>query len=96
VTIVWSPRALRNMRAAHAYVARENPAAARRMVERIIRVVELLLAASPRMGRPGRIAGTRELVVSRTPYTVVYRAGRESVDILAVLHHARDWPGAAD
>jgi toxin ParE1/3/4 len=83
---------MHNIRAARAYIARDNPAAARAVTERIIEVVESLLSFSPRIGREGRIKGTRELVVSRTPYIVVYSVGTDGVYILAVLHHAQDWP----
>jgi toxin ParE1/3/4 len=53
-----------------------------------------LLATMPRMGRVGRIAGTRELVVSRTPYIVIYelRGADEQIYILRVLHTSRKWP----
>ena len=93
MTVVWSRRAIRNIRDARAYIARENPVAATVVTERIIQQVEMLLNFSPAIGRPGRIAGTRELVISRTPYVVVYRIAAGNVDILAVIHHARDWPG---
>jgi len=48
----------------------------------------------PRMGRIGRIAGTRELVLSGTPYVVIYdlRNMDEQIYILRVLHGARRWP----
>jgi plasmid stabilization system protein ParE len=45
------------------------------------------------MGRPGRIEGTRELVISRTPYIAAYRIGGDTVRILRVLHGAQQWPG---
>ncbi len=94
MTVVWSRRAIRNIHAARAYIARENPVAATVVTERIIQQVEMLLNFSPGIGRPGRIAGTRELVISRTPYVVIYRIGTELVEILAVIHHARDWPAS--
>ena len=90
MTVVWSPRAIRNIRAARSYIARENPVAATVVTERIIQQVEMLLNFSPGIGRPGRVAGTRELVIARTPYVVVYRIAAMQVDILAVIHHARD------
>jgi len=91
----WTRRALREQDQAFEWIVAENPAAAREVIDRIYAATRLL-AEQPRMGRPGRISGTRELVVSRTPYIVVYRVGAESVDILAVIHHARDWPPAVD
>jgi plasmid stabilization system protein ParE len=47
---------------------------------------------SANLGRPGRIAGTREFVVSETPYAVPYRVAGADVEILAVVHGARRWP----
>jgi toxin ParE1/3/4 len=44
------------------------------------------------MGRAGRVAGSRELVVTGTPFVVAYRLKAESLQILAVLHAARKWP----
>lgn len=90
--IAWSGRAIRNIEAARDYIARDNPAAAEAVTERIIRQVERLVAFSPGLGRPGRISGTRELVVSRTPYIVVYRVAEDEVQVLAVIHQAQDWP----
>jgi toxin ParE1/3/4 len=74
-----------------AYIAQDNPEAAIRMVLKIIRSVEQL-ADSPGLGRPGRIPGTRELVVSGTPFLVPYRVRGEFIEILAVLHGAMKWP----
>jgi toxin ParE1/3/4 len=47
------------------------------------------LADYPKLGRPGRVKGTRELVVNRTPFIVVYRIKGEIVQILRVLHGAQ-------
>jgi plasmid stabilization system protein ParE len=44
------------------------------------------------MGRPGRVPGTRELVVAGTPYVVAYRVAASQIDVLAVIHAARRWP----
>jgi toxin ParE1/3/4 len=52
----------------------------------------MLLAEFPRVGRSGRIPGTRELVVLRTPYFLVYRIDEPLVEILRVVHGARQWP----
>ena len=50
------------------------------------------LAVYPSLGRVGRVRGTRELVVSGTPFVVVYRVRLDIVQVLRVLHHARKWP----
>ncbi|WP_422641803.1 type II toxin-antitoxin system RelE/ParE family toxin [Zavarzinia sp.] len=50
------------------------------------------LSEHPHLGRAGRVADTRELVISRTPYVAVYSVGPDAIDILAVFHGARRWP----
>lgn len=44
------------------------------------------------LGRPGRISGTRELVVTKFPYILPYRVRNNAVEILRVFHTARKWP----
>ena len=73
------------------YISQDNPEAARRVVSRLWTAVKTL-AQQPEMGRPGRVYGTRELVVSDTPFVVPYRVLGSEVQILRVLHGARDWP----
>ena len=89
--IRWLKRALANLDAEAAFIARDNPAAAARVVEAISAGVEML-AQHPAMGRSGRVEGTRELVVPDTPYVVPYRVRDHAVEILRVFHGARKWP----
>ena len=91
--VKWTRRALREQDEAFEWIVTENPKAAGEVIERV-HVATRLLADQPRMGRPGRIAGTRELVIARTPYVVVYRIAAGNLDILAVIHHARNWSGS--
>ena len=91
--VKWTRRALREQDEAFEWIVTKNPTAAREVIERMHSATQLL-ADQPRMGRSGRIARTRELVITRTPYVVVYRIGTEQVEILAVIHHARDWPAS--
>lgn len=91
LTLDWTPVATRDLRAAYEYVAAENVAAAEALLDRIFSAVERL-GRYPQMGRTGRVEGTRELVITGTPFVVVYRTGRDRVDVLAVLHAARRWP----
>ncbi len=74
------------------YIAGDDPGAAARTVLRIIEAAEGL-EAFPNLGRPGRISGTRELVVGGDPYIAVYRVRQNVVWVLRVLHAARRWPG---
>ena len=89
--IKWLRRALTNLDDLAAYIARDNPKAAASMVVRIMSVVEGL-GSHPSLGRPGRVAGTRELVVSGTPFIVPYRVRDQTVEIICVFHSARRWP----
>ena len=89
--IRWTAPALRDLEAIGDYIARDNPAAADRVVLRILDQTEFL-AAHPDIGRPGRIAETRELVITDTPYIVPYRLRGAEIEVLAVFHGARKWP----
>ncbi len=89
--IRWLKRGLENLEAEAEFIARDNPAAAARVVGIIQRAVELL-ADHPALGRPGRVEGTRELVIPGTPYLVPYRVRGGAVEILRVFHGARKWP----
>jgi toxin ParE1/3/4 len=91
VRVRWLRRALRNLDEEAEYIARGDPDAAARTVDRLVANVERL-AEHPALGRAGRVPGTRELVVSGTPYIVPYRVRGETVEILRVFHAARKWP----
>jgi toxin ParE1/3/4 len=91
---IWSPEAIADLSALRAYIAQDDPAAAQRVALHIIRNVETLLPSSPEMGRPGRVPGTRELVIPRTPYIVPYRLVGNTIQVLRVFHSARRWPEA--
>jgi addiction module RelE/StbE family toxin len=94
VSVEWLNAATRSLRQVHARIAADNPEAARKVVKRIQQAVERL-ADFPESGRLGQVAGTRELVVPGLPYLVVYRVGKESVEILRVFHTSQDRPGGS-
>jgi toxin ParE1/3/4 len=73
--------------------SQDRPAAAERQVERIL-AAAARLAQLPESGRPGRRAGTRELIVARTPYLLPYRIRGELIEVLRVLHGRQRWPDA--
>jgi plasmid stabilization system protein ParE len=87
----WLRNALRNLDEEAAYVAAEDPAAARLVVERVLDAVALL-GDQPGIGRPGRVPGTRELVVLKTRFLVPYRVRGNTVEILRVFHTSRRPP----
>jgi len=92
MNVIWSPQAIQDLISLRAYLAGESPAGARRIVLRILHDIEDLLSDNPHMGRPGRVPGTRELVISKTPYIVPYRVQDGAIQILRVYHSARRWP----
>ncbi|MGH0218803.1 type II toxin-antitoxin system RelE/ParE family toxin [Sinorhizobium meliloti] len=73
----------------------ENPRAAVHVDEEIVSAVGRLLDF-PESGRPGRVAGTRELVFPRTPYIAAYMVMADRIRILRVLHGAQKWPSELD
>ena len=85
----WTRPALADVEAIGDFVTRDN--AADRIVTRIVEAAEKL-RDHPHLGRAGRIAGTRELVIAETPYIVPYRVVDNDIQILAVIHGARRWP----
>ncbi|MCH9020068.1 MAG: type II toxin-antitoxin system RelE/ParE family toxin [Proteobacteria bacterium] len=89
--VEWSVPAQRDLIAIADDIAADSPDAALAVIEQIDDVVARL-ADHPRMGRPGRITGTRELVVPGLPYIVAYRIREDRVQLLRVLHAARKWP----
>ena len=87
----WLRKALENLDAEASYIGKDDPAAARLVVTRIMTAVSHL-SRQPRLGRPGRVPGTRELVVPRTRYLVPYRVRGNVVEILRVFHVSRRLP----
>jgi toxin ParE1/3/4 len=86
--IRWLKTALKNFGEEISYISSDDPAAARLVVRRIVEAVALL-ATQPASGRPGRVAGTRELLVPKTRYLIPYRVRRGAVEILRIFHTSR-------
>lgn len=87
----WLRDARADVRRIGRYIAHDNVDAAERVTTRIVEDIDLL-TDQPGIGRPGRIIGTRELVISGTPYIAAYRVRETTVEIIAVIHGAQRWP----
>jgi toxin ParE1/3/4 len=87
MTVRISDRALRQIANIYAYIAADNGEAAARVAQRIIDAVHAL-TVHPQLGRSGRIAGVREMVVDR--FVIFYRVKREEILIVNVLHGAQN------
>lgn len=81
----------RDLEAIHVFISQDNPDAAVSTVLRVLDAIEGL-AQFPNIGRPGRVPGTRELVVNRTPFIVPYKVANNLVWVLRVLHASTRWP----
>ena len=87
----WTNPAAGQLEFAFQYIAESNPAAAERVANHIVDITEML-GRNPEAGRRGRVSGTREFVVPRTPFVIAYRVSKKTVWILAAYHSARKWP----
>jgi toxin ParE1/3/4 len=89
--VVWSRRAIRHLVSLRKYIEKDSDQNAALVALRILNAIDLL-QAQPGMGRPGRVLGTRELVVPDTPYIIPYRVRRERLELIAVFHGRQQWP----
>jgi len=89
--VVWTAPALSDLEEIQDYIAQDSPTAAYRVAQLLFSRTEDGLSANPMMGRRGRASDTREFVFADLPYIVVYRV-TEQVEILALMHTAKDWP----
>jgi toxin ParE1/3/4 len=92
--VIWTPEALQDRLDVWDYIAADNPRAAARMDE-LFSDAAARLADHPRLGRPGKIAGTRELVAHEN-YRLVYEVEHETVWVLVLVHVAKQWPPASN
>jgi addiction module RelE/StbE family toxin len=86
----WSDEALDDLAEIVAYIADRNEGAARRLRALVTEAADRL-PSNPTIYRPGRIDGTREVIVHPN-YIIVYRVTLTAVDIVAVLHARQQYP----
>src|SRR5687768_1403309 len=92
MAVFWSEEAIAGLaRVREYYMARGEPKTAQRMGLLLLEAGDAL-DALPHRGRPGRVPGTRELLVPRTPFLLAYRADEPRPVILAVKHETQKWP----
>lgn len=90
--VQWTEKAKTRLEEIEAYIARESPTAARKIMLTVIKKTATQLSKYPDRGKPGRLTGTRELLFSDSPYLVVYTVQLNIVTILTVFHTAQDFP----
>lgn len=93
MNVQWFKRAAADRRRQAEHTRKDRPHAALEQIDRLMQRVASL-ADHPEQGRAGRQHDTRELVVTGTPFVVVYRVRQrlQRVEILRVLHGAQKWP----
>ena len=91
--ICWTEVAAANLKSVHEYLSERAPEHADSVVDHILSSIDVL-EQYPHLGRPGRLEGTRELIVTGTSFIIFYRLRKNQVEILGVLHTARKWPAA--
>jgi len=88
----WTHAALENIDDAVEYISQHRPAAATKVARKIWSAANSLIDHSE-LGRPGRVPGTRELLVSGLPFILSYTIKDQTIIILRVMHTSRKWPG---
>lgn len=91
--LTWSALAIADRLAIFDFIEQENPAAAVRIDTKIELGIRQLLQF-PESGRIGRVTGTRELVITGTPYIAAYAVLPDRIRVLRILHGAQVWPDA--
>jgi toxin ParE1/3/4 len=89
--VSYSDDAIADLVALRQYIGLHNPSAANRVAARIIQSVNRL-QTHPKFGKPGRVEGTRELIIPKFPYSIVYEENQGDCMVLRVLHQAMQWP----
>lgn len=87
----YTSLAIQDLEGAYDFIAADRPGAAATTLEKIEATIERL-RIFPRMGRVGRVSGTREIAVGRTPFVIAYRSTDNYLELLAIMHGARKWP----
>ena len=86
----WEAEARRQYRDSLTYIAAQNAAAAEGLALEIAHKLDLLTQFAE-LGRKGRVARTRELVVHPN-YIVIYAVRRNTIDVIRFLHARQAYP----
>ncbi len=90
LNVKWTQSALEDLESARESVVSEFPQYLDQAIETISNSLDQL-TKFPESGREGRVRGTRELVLSPSPFIIVYRIKNKSIEVLAFLHQSKKW-----
>lgn len=88
---IWTGKARQDLDAIWTFIALDNMDAADSQIQ-MIRTASAILEDFPELGRVGKVPGTRELIVPGTAYRLIYRITSKALQIVRVMHGAREWP----
>jgi|SRR3990167_2353864 len=91
VRIKITQHASNDLESLYEYITQDNPAAAKKTILKVLDAIESL-KAFPTIGRSGRLPYTRELVISGTPFIVIYQIKEDIIFVIRVYHASRRWP----
>jgi len=88
----WSIDAVADLRSIAEFIEQDRGiATANKVTHNIYQAIQDL-TAMPNIGRPGRLEGTRELVLAPLPYIVIYQILPDRLLVLSIVHGAQRWP----
>lgn len=89
--LIWLEDAVFDLKEIRNYIKKDKPSASKSISKKIINSTNDL-KKNPSIGRPGRISGTRELIIPNTPFLIPYRVKNNVIEVLRVFHGKRKWP----
>lgn len=90
--VEWSRLALEDIRSLRNFGNARDPNSGTRMAWKVMSTADRLLSQRKEHGRTGRVPGTRELPIPKTPFIAPYRVHAGYIEILRVYHHSQKWP----
>ncbi len=88
--IKWEEDAISDLINLRNHIQQENPTAAEKIAHKILNSIDTLIE-HPLLGKAGRIHKTRELVITASKYSIIYKAEAENITILRVFHQSQLW-----
>jgi addiction module RelE/StbE family toxin len=92
--IVWSDTARADLRCIYAYIARDSKVYAQRTIDRIEQRVKRLRNAPEAGGRVPEWGDSNYREVQSGSYRVIYRVHNKAIEVVTVIHAARQFPGS--
>jgi toxin ParE1/3/4 len=91
--IRWTRPFAQNLEAAREYIRADSPTAAVHVIQRVLEALEKI-SRFPEVGRASKhMPGIRHLPIPNTPLILIYRIQYDTIELLAIWHHAQKWPG---